>query len=161
MCNSPWLISQAVLARLAVGLIPWQIGKPFLSAVHVHPPVFRAPVQRRHRLPGIEQPMLVESALDAMEGFELGGLELHAHRVDLFNTDAVLAGDRAAYLKAQLEDLGAEGFRALELARLVRVVKDERMQVAVPRVEHVGAAQAVLGFELRDLAEHLAEALAR
>jgi hypothetical protein len=53
----------------------------------------------------------------------------------------VLAGQHAADLDAELEDVGAERLGALQLARLVGVVEDQRMQVAVAGVEHVGDAQ--------------------
>ena len=70
--------------------------------------------------------------------------------------DAVLAGDGAADLDAQLEDLAAERLGALQLVRVVGVEQDQRMQVAVAGVEHVGAAQAVLLLHLGDARQHLA-----
>ena len=57
----------------------------------------------------------------------------------------MLARDRAADLDAQLEDAIAELDRPLSLAGLVGVVQDERMQVAVPGMEHVGAGEAEFG----------------
>jgi hypothetical protein len=56
----------------------------------------------------------------------------------------MLAGDGAAHFHAQRQDLGAERFGAVEFVRDVGVEQDQRMQVAVARMEHVGAAQAVL-----------------
>src|SRR5882672_6793954 len=139
----------------------WKIGKLFLASVNMHASELGAAMQGRNRLAGIEQAVLVERALDAVEGFEFRRLELDAHLVDLFHAHAVLAGDGAADLQAQLEYFGAESFRARELAGLVGVVEDERVQVAVAGVEYVGAAQAMLLFHLGDRAQHRAELLAR
>jgi hypothetical protein len=49
----------------------------------------------------------------------------------------------------------------LELARVVRVVEDERVQVAVARVEDVRAAQPVLHRELADAREDLPQSAPR
>lgn len=80
-----------------------------------------------------------------MEERDLVGVELHAHLVDLLAADAVLARDAAARRDAQLEDLAAERFRAVEFAGPVRVEQDQRVHVAVTRVEHVRDRQPVFG----------------
>src|SRR3546814_12926529 len=63
------------------------------------------------------------------------------HEVALLDADAVLAGHHAADLDAEPQDVGAEILRPLQFPRLVGVVEDERMQVAVAGVEHVGDPQ--------------------
>ena len=52
--------------------------------------------------------------------------------------DSMLAGQHAAHLDAQPQDVGAESLGALQLTRLVGVVEDERMQVAVPGMKYIG-----------------------
>src|SRR6266852_1314985 len=89
------------------------------------------------------------------------GAELRAHLVDLLDADAVLAGDRAADRDALLEHLARELLGARELVGTVGVEQDQRMQVAVARMEHVRAAQAVFALHFRNEVEDLAEALAR
>jgi hypothetical protein len=111
--------------------------------MHMHAAVFGAAMQAGHRLAGIEQAALVEGCLDAVEGLQFRRFVLHAHLVDLLDTDAVLAGDRAAERHRQFQDFGAEGFGPLPFAGLGGVVHDQRMQVAVAGVEDIGAAQAV------------------
>ena len=64
--------------------------------------------------------------------------------VALLEADAVLAGDRPAERDAQPQDVGGQRFGALERAGLAAVEEDERVQVAVAGVEHVGDADAVL-----------------
>ena len=49
-------------------------------------------------------------------------VEHFRHQVALLDADAVLAGEHAADLDAQLENVGAEFFGALKLARFVGVV---------------------------------------
>ena len=88
-------------------------------------------------LPGLSSPFGSNAALDAVNSCSSSAAGTARTSVDLLDADAVLAGDRAAHVDAQLEDLGAEVLGALELAAVVRVEQDQRMQVAVARVEHV------------------------
>ena len=73
----------------------------------------------------------------------------------------MLAGDRAAQADAQAQDVGGQRLGPLERTGLASVVEDERMQVAVAGMEHVGHAHAVLGRELLDGDECVAELRAR
>ena len=68
----------------------------------------------RKNLCGIEQPFRVEHGLDPHLQGKLGGRELHRHQIALLDADAVLAGQAAADLDAQLQDFGAA---VLRLAR--------------------------------------------
>src|SRR4030066_1914339 len=97
------------------------------AAVHVHAAELGAAVQGRYRLAGIEQAVRIECRLDGMELREFGRIELHAHLVDLLHAHAVLAGDGAADLDAQFENLAAEFLGALQLTRFVGIVKNQRM----------------------------------
>src|SRR5512141_18860 len=115
-----------------------------LAVVDVHLAELSAAVERRYALAGIEQRLRIERGLHSEEALELAGAELHAHLRQLLDADAVLAGDRAADLDAELQDRGAERLGALGLALGDRVEQDQGMQVAVARVEHVRAAKAVL-----------------
>ena len=65
-------------------------------------------------------------------------MNIVVHQVALLDADAVLAGQHATDLDAQPQDVGAERLGALQLARLVGVVQDERMQVAVAGMKDVG-----------------------
>ncbi len=95
-------------------------------------------------LPGLSSSPGSKARLTAMNCSSSVLAELDAHLVDLLDADAVLAGDGAADLDAQLQDLAAELLGPLQLARVVGVVEDQRVQVAVAGVEHVGHRQAVL-----------------
>src|SRR5579864_6909942 len=134
---------------------------PGLPAAHVLAAVLRTTRQCRNGLAGIQQPRWVERLLDREERLALGCRELHAHGVELLDSDAVLAGHRAANADAQLQDLGAEVIGSLPLPGLVGIEKDERMQIPVARVEDVQALQAILALHLRDGPQHLAEFAAR
>src|SRR5438309_1180295 len=94
---------------LALSMLePRKLGKGRLATMHAHPSHLGAAIQRRHGLPGIQQTISVECVLDGVKAFELRVRELHAHLIDLFDSDAVLAGDRASDLDAQLENSCAE-----------------------------------------------------
>ncbi len=111
--------------------------------------------------PGLSSSAVSKARLTARKASSSALRELHAHRVDLLDADAMLAGDGAADLHAQLQDLGAEMLGAVEFAGLVGVEQDQRMQVAVAGMEHVGAAQAVLDLHVGDAQQHLRQVLAR
>ncbi len=73
----------------------------------------------------------------------------------------MLAGQNAAHLDAQPQDVGAERFGALQLAGLHRIEHDQRMQIAVPGVEHVAEAETVLDRHLRHPLQHARQGVAR
>ena len=93
-------------------------------------------------LPGLSRPLGSKAHFTRCCWFKIDLGEHHRHQVALFDADAVLAGQHAADLDAELQDVGAELFGAVELALFVGVVQNERMQVAVAGVEHVGDAEA-------------------
>src|SRR5215472_863156 len=82
----------------------WQIRVRQGAAVHVHPAVLGAACQRRDEFARVEQPLRVERFLHREERCALARRELHAHGVELLQTDAVLAGNGSAERYAQLED---------------------------------------------------------
>ncbi len=73
----------------------------------------------------------------------------------------MLAGEHPAEFDAAAQDIGAEGFRAFHLAGFVGVVQDQRMQIAVAGVEHVGNPQIVFGREIADSRQRLRQRAAR
>ncbi len=112
-------------------------------------------------MPGLSRPFVVEGAFEPLLLLEVGLREHHRHQVALLDADAVLAGQHAADLDAELQDFRAERLGLVELARLVGVVEDQRMQVAVAGMEHVGDAQAVVLRQFADALEHLRQPRAR
>lgn len=103
----------------------------------MHGTEFGAAMQGRDGLAGIEQPGWIECGLDGMELIQFDAIELDAHLVDLLHADAVLSGDGAANLHAQLQDAATEFLGAFQLARFVAIEQDQRMQIAVAGVKHV------------------------
>src|SRR4051812_1720672 len=133
------------------------LGKPrgLERMLTVRPGHLAAQPRRRHDLPWVGQPVGVERAAQLLERREVGLAEHLRHVALLVDADPVLAGDRAAGVHAGLEDLPRELLGALGV--LVGVVADERVQVAVPGVEDVGHAHAVLLPQLGDPAQHLGQ----
>ena len=127
----------------------------------MHAPELGAAAELRENLPGIEQAFRIEGALEALLLVDVDLGEHRAHEVALLDADAVLAGQDPADLHAEPQDVGAERFRLVQLARLVGVVEDERMQVAVAGVEDVGAAQSVFALHLLDAPQHPPDLAAR
>ena len=93
-------------------------------------------------LPGLSRPLASKAHLTRCCAVEIDLGEHHRHQIALLDADAVLAGQHAADLDAELQDLGAEMLGALQFARLVGVVEDQRMQIAVAGMEHVGDSAA-------------------
>ena len=105
-----------------------------------------AEARRRDHLARVADPERVERAAEPLEDVEVALGEHARHRARLVHADAVLAGQRAARVEAGVEDRLRELARPLGLAG-VRVVEDERVEVAVARVEDVADAEAVLAAE--------------
>ena len=112
--------------------------------------------RRRDHLARVGDPVRVEGAAQPLERLEVALGEHLRHRAGLVDADAVLAGERAARVEAGAEDRLGQDLRGLRLA-LRRVVEDERVQVAVTRVEDVPDPEAVLARELADPPQHLGQ----
>src|SRR5262249_158885 len=128
------LVGEPVSTSPGYALEPRNVRERDVAAAHVHAPELRPPVQRPKHLAGMAQALPVEGALGPLLLVEVGFREHRRHQVALLDADAVLAGEHAADLDAQPQDVGAERLGAVELARLVGIVEDERMQVAVAGV---------------------------
>src|SRR5215210_2876837 len=111
--------------------------------------------RRRHHLAWIREPRRVERATQPLEGVEIGLVEHLRHVLLLVHADAVLARDRAAGVQARVEDLARQLLGPLGLSVVAAVVTDQRVQVAVARVEDVGDDHPVLLSERLDALEHL------
>src|SRR4051812_21046974 len=103
----------------------------------------------------VEQPARVEDAAHAHLLLQVRLGELAPHEVALLDADAVLAGEAAADLDAELQDVVARPLGLFHLARLVDVEQDQRVQVAVAGVEHVGHAEPLRAADLVDALQHM------
>src|SRR2546429_6165968 len=92
--------------------------------------------------------------LDRVEPLELAGRELDAHAADFFESDPVLAGNRAADLDAQLQNLASIRLGLFRVARTIGVEQDQWMQVAVAGMEDIHAAQPEFPAELGNSRQH-------
>src|SRR5712691_2104394 len=98
---------------------PRNIRERHAARVHVQASELGAAVQGRKHLARIEQALVVERAFEPLLLIEIGRREHRRHQVAFLHAHAMLAGEHAADLHAELEDVGAEFFGLLELARLV------------------------------------------
>ena len=103
----------------------------------------RRSTQRRNTLCGLSSQSGSKAVLIRRCWSSSCAAELHAHQVALLHADAMLAGQAAADLDAELQDVGAELSRRVEAGRVVGVEHDQRMQVAVAGMEDVGDLQPV------------------
>src|SRR5438093_162575 len=126
-----------------------------------HGPRLDARLPRGEHLAGVAETARVERVLEALHQREVRRGEDERHEVGLLETDAMLAGDRAADLRAHLHDLRSGRHDARLLAGLARIVEDVGMQVAVAGVEHVADAQAVRRDDLVHAPDHVRQPRAR
>src|SRR5687768_3346491 len=103
----------------------------------MHTAKLGATVQGGKHLAWVQKPRAVEGALHTLLLGEVRLREHLRHEVALFYPHPMLARQHASVLDAQSEDIGTESFRLLELVRIVRVVEDEWMQIAVARMKHI------------------------
>src|SRR5258705_11541807 len=122
---------------------PREFGKSELAAVDMHATEFGAAVQGRKYLARVEQALGVERAFEPLLLVEIYLAEHLAHQVALLDADAMFTGQHAAEFDADPQDIGAEGFRPLDLAWPVGIVQDQGMQVAVAGMKHIGDAEVV------------------
>src|SRR5262245_34199044 len=122
---------------------PRNVRERHLAGMHMHAAKLSAAVQCWKHLAGIEQALVVEGAFEPLLLGEISLAEHRRHQVTLFDAHAMLAGEHAADLDAQPQDVGAERFGTLELVALVGIVEDERVQVAIASVKHIGDPQSV------------------
>src|SRR5262249_51491361 len=123
---------------------PRQLRERHLAAMDVHTAELGTAVQHREHLAGVEEPVGIEGAFEPLLLRQLALAEHRAHEVALLDADAVLARKDAAHRDAELQDVAAESLGALELARLVGVVEDERVEIAVAGMKDIGDAEPIL-----------------
>ena len=66
------------------------------------------------------------------------------HLAQLFQPHAVFPGDATAHLYGQLEDRRTKLLGPAHLLRFARVEQNQRVQVAVAGVKHIGHRQSVM-----------------
>ena len=71
-------------------------------------------------------------------------VELHRHLTDLFDPDPVFSGDTATHLDAEFEDLATERFGAFKFTGHIGIEQDQRVQVTVTGMKHIGHPQVIV-----------------
>ena len=105
------------------------------AGVDVQAAQLGAAMELRKDLAGVEEPVRVERAFEALLVGEVDFVEHRPHQVALFDPDPMLAGENPADRDAEPQDIGAERLGPLDLAGLVGVIKNERVQVGSSRVD--------------------------
>src|ERR1700733_13819184 len=127
----------------------------------VHAAAFSAAAELWNLLARIEQAFRIESAFKPHLLIEVDLVEHRVHEIALLDADPMLARQNAADVNTEPEDFRAKLLRPVEFARLVGVIKDQRMKVAVAGVEDVGHPQPEAPLHLFHLLKHAADLSAR
>ncbi len=111
--------------------------------VHVHRVELGTTCQRRDCFTRIQQFEWIETLANRVELVALGFAELDTHLAELFDADSMLAGDSAAALDTELQNLAAQFLGSLEFTFIVGVVQDYWMQVTVAGMKDIGDRQFI------------------
>jgi hypothetical protein len=103
--------------------------------MHMQPAQLGAAVQFGEDLAGIEQAVGIEGAFDALLLRQVGLVEHRGHEVALFHADPARPSARRPQQSFRMS--APKGLGALQLARLVGIVEDQRMEIAVAGMEHI------------------------
>jgi hypothetical protein len=109
----------------------------------------------------VEQAIRIESAFEALLVRQVALVEHCSHEVALFDADPVLTGQYSTNFDAELEDIGTKGLGTLDLAGIVGVIENKRMEVPVAGMEDVRDREPVLLRKCPHPREDLGEAGAR
>ena len=120
-----------------------------------------AAMQLRKYLARVEQAVGIECAFQALLMRQVAFVKHRPHQVALFDADPVLAGQDAADLDAEPEDIGAKGLGTLDLIGFVGVVKNQRVKISIASVKYVRDCEPVLLRQRPHPCEDLGEAGAR
>ncbi len=112
-------------------------------------------------LAGIQSSGGIERGADALHQRQIVRSEHQRHELVFLHADAMLAGERAAYLDAMAHDFSARRNDAGELLAIALVKQDKRMQVAVAGMKNVADLQIVFAADLLDAAQRFRQARAR
>src|SRR3954452_20367323 len=110
---------------------------------------------QREDLGRVEEPRRIEHGPHAHLLLKVLRRELDRHQVALLDADPVLACETAADLDTELQNVLACCFGLLQLARLVDVEHDIRVQVPVASMEDSGDPETVTIADLVDAAENV------
>src|SRR3954470_15234799 len=110
---------------------------------------------QRENLSGVEQPRRIEYGPHAHLLLKVLRRELDRHQVALLDADPVLACETAADLDTELQNVLARCFGLLQLARLIDVEHDIRVQVPVASMEDSGHLESIALADLVDAAENV------
>ena len=126
--------------------------------MHVHSPMLGAPAQGGDRFPGFNNPA-GSKRFYCMEHFQFRSPELRAHLID-FLIPTPCSPVIVPPASMHTEYPCAKFLRQSQLSRLVGVIKDERVQISIPRMKNVHAAQAILFRERLDTRQYFGQLLA-
>ena len=103
-------------------------------------------------LPGLSSPLASKAHFTRCCWLRSISENIIGHQVALLDADAMLAGENAPDLDAELENFGAELFGLLQLTRDIGIIENERMQIAIAGMKHVGDAQPIFRGHLSSCA---------
>src|ERR1700688_863793 len=127
----------------------------------VHAAEFSATAELRKHLARIEQAFRIEGAFQPLLLIQVDLVEHRVHEIALLDADPMLARQNAANMNTEPEDLRAKRLSPVQFTRLVGVIKDQRMKVAVTGVKDVGHAQPEARLHLFHLLKYAADLSAR
>ena len=109
----------------------------------MHPAQLRAAMEHGKHFSRIEELLVVEGGFHRNLLGEIDGVEHFWHQITFLDADAMFACQHAADCNTQAQNIRAKRFGAGKFAGIVRIVENERVQIAVPRVEDIRDVQTM------------------
>ena len=109
----------------------------------MHLAKFGASVKGGENLSRIEPVLWIKGAFDTLLLFQIGLAEHGVHQITLFNTNPVFASQHAADRHTELENICPKSLCFFHVSVFVGIIKNKRVQIAVPGMKDIGAAQAI------------------
>src|SRR6056297_658617 len=106
--------------------------------------VFLAEPQGRNALARVQDTGGIKCGLYVVELLQLLVAELYGHLANLLHAHAMLTGNATTHFHTHFQNARAKGLGSLELARHVGIKQNQRVQVAIAGMEHIGDTQAKL-----------------
>lgn len=126
-----------------------QIGETDFTPMDMHAAKLGAAMELGKDLAGVEDLRWVKGAFDPLLLIEIILVELNRHEIPLFDANPMFAGQDTADFDAELQDFRTEFLGAFQFARLVGVIHDQRVEIAVAGVEDIGNPKSVFFAHFR------------
>ena len=100
-----------------------------------------AAVKMREHFAGVQKMPGIKCAFQPLLLFQVILGELDVHQVAFLDTDTMFTGQHSAHLDTATQNIGTKFFGTLKLTGLICIEQDQRMEIAIAGMKHIGDPQ--------------------